>query len=583
MEQLLEKTYFLAGDNNYYQRRTLLISICFWIFANVLPTSLSYFETMPTVNIYNSNHKLVEYNVKLNYTICDNHDFHYQITHHKDYSIISSLGFECNKDLVALLGSSVFAGGSIGSMFLQLLTNSVGRKISYSIAFVFLIISLLIVIFKIHSYAIFLLFFLIQLFTIILAYNSIINLAETCCPKLRSIYVSVVNMGYSLSGLIFTLVYYLKFTWIFALVLAISLMIFFTICFISLTVSSPRLYVSKGDYIGFYKSIRYISKINGRWPIVKKILPIPKKKKDIFVTPESEDEENILKKSILEFYEPLLERKESIDTLEKINTETLALEGKKEHKLFEQLVYDYFDIKENNNDENNEISDFKMLIEFKSQRNIFLIQNYSWFSITGIYYSISILLKLIPGNLFLNAIMLYSIELISYAICVFLLNYLEFGRKKAALIFMVISTISCILLSVLDDYDSKPSLILILILRFGISGAYNINFIYSLEIYPTLLRLTGFGINCNMGCFSALLFPAFIEIDMSDRLFKLFIFLLLSCIIFERLIPDTNGSKLTNLIPETLGNDEYQRNSFIFKKAKEIKLSRKKSYFESSN
>lgn len=562
MEELLEKTYHLAGDANYYQKRALLIALCFWIFANVLPTSLTFYEAMPFVNIYSNNsNTLVESHVRLNYTVCESRDTRFEIAESSEFSVITSFNFECNSILVGLLGSSVFAGGSIGSMMLQVVTNQFGKKTSYTIAFIMLIVSLVCVTLKM-TYWIFSLFFLIQLFTIILAYGSIVNIAETCAPHKRPLYISIINTGYSISGLIFTTVYYFNFTWKFTLSVAAGFMLFFTACFYYLSVKSPRQFVSIGDYIGFYKSVRYISKVNHRWEHVKKILPDPswcheKTEKDSHF-----HEEERLKAALLEFYQPLIdvENEEEKDVI----IEEEDLEKKEAQDLYEEMLKEHF-YRDQVYYEENEISDFKKLMNYPSQKSNFMILNYSWFCITGIYYCISILLKYVDGNIFMNAFLLYSVELISYPVCVVLLNTLKYGRTKVLSIFYMISVAAVILIIVLN-YRSQDLLYLLLLLRFGVAGANNLNFIISLEVYPTLIRLTGFGINCNMGCFSAVLFPLFLEIEIKRGLFKIVLVLLLSSLVLIQSLPETGDCILSNVIPEESGIATHKSNSFVLKK-----------------
>ncbi len=575
MEQLLEKTYSLAGDNNLYQRRTLIICLCFWILANVLPSSLSFFEEMPIVDIYNkTDNRIISQNQQLNYTICENNDIYYRIIKEPQYSVIAKFNIECDKILVASLGSAVFAGGSIGSMMLQFIINSIGRRFSYWITFIFFGISLICVILTINYIALFALFFFIQLFIIMLSYNSIINLIETCNPELRSTFVTIVNTGYSISGLLFTLVYYFDFTWKFVLILSTILMLFFTLVFYHLTVRSPRYYVSVGNYIDYYRSVRYIAKVNQRWSLVKKLLPIPKDYKDeLLYTPINEEENKLY--NILEFYEPLLYKKD-----EK-KEEDISRVHTKEIILYEDLVYNYFDVVEAH-EHYNEIAEFKKLLKYPSQRSIFLIQCYSWFSVTGIYYCISIFIKLIPGDVFINAILLYSIELSGYLFCVILLNYFNAKRKKTIYFFLFISILSTLLLIFHKNIPMLNTLYLILLLRFGISGAYNINFLYSTEVYPTTVRLTGFGINCNMGCFSAVILPLVLEIYIEEKIFLYFLIMLIGCFILQIFLPEINNI-LPNIIPEEVDevykDDKDESLGAIAKKARKSKLNRKESYF----
>lgn len=597
MENILEKTYSIAGDNNFYQLRTLIITTCFWIFANVLPSSINFFEEMPIVDLYSkSNNTLLESNARLNTTICNDHSLFYKVTYHKDFSIISNFHIECNNLLIFLIGCSVFAGGSVGSMIFQVFINYFGKLTSFIVALTILFLSLIGFFMNTHYFTIYILFFLIQMFTIILAYNSVVNLVETVRPSLRSSYITVVNIGYSISGFLFTIVFYFKFTWIFALVFIILNMIFFTICFILFTVKSPRQHVAYGNYLGFYNSVKYISKINSRWKYVKSSLPIPKEIVELVKTPTNEKDD---------FTEPLLEnnknnksdlieisnntsnillkhekQRQSKDNLVNIyNTNPIEKLSSEEKRSFEEIVYNYFDVTHNDKIEGNEISEFIKLLQYQSQRNVFLIQCLSWFSITGIYYSSSYFLKYIEGNIFYNTFLLYLFDLFGYLLSWVFLNLLQVGRKNSILTFIFMSICSCIVINIRNNSQINNFLGPLLILRLFISGSYNLNFLYSLEVYPSLIRTTGFGINCNMGCFSAIVFPLFLLNDeFNSRIILTFIGFLLICFVLQLFITETKDIILYNIIPEE-SNLEYCQN-YVFNKSNLSKSTRKRSYFQ---
>lgn len=597
MENILEKTYSIAGDNNFYQLRILIITTCFWIFANVLPSSINFFEEMPTVDLYSkSNNTLLEGNARLNTTICNDNSVFYKVSYHKDFSIISNFHIECNNLLIFLIGCSVFAGGSVGSMIFQVFINYFGKLTSFIVALTILFLSLIGFFLNTHYFTIYILFFLIQMFTIILAYNSVVNLVETVRPSLRSSYITIVNIGYSISGFLFTIVFYFKFTWIFALVFIILNMIFFTFCFILFTVKSPRQHVAYGNYLGFYNSVKYISKINSRWEYVKSSLPVPKEIVELIKTPTKENEvmeplldnkndknendkndRNEIGNNISNI---LLKQNKNKDNLINIsNTNPIEKLSSEETHSFEEIVYNYFDVTHNDKIEGNEINEFIKILQYQSQRNIFLIQCISWFTITGIYYSSTYFLKYIEGNIFFNTFLLYLFDLFGYLLSWFFLNLLQIGRKNSILIFIFMSICSCIVINIRNNSQINNFLVPLLFLRLFISGSYNLNFLYSLEVYPSLVRTTGFGINCNMGCFSAIVFPLFLLNDeFNSRIILIFVGFLLICFVLQLFITETKDIILYNIIPEESNLEFCQR--YVFNKSNLSKIVRKRSYFQ---
>jgi len=81
---------------------------------------------------------------------------------------------------------------------------------------------------------------------------------------------------------------------------------------------------------------------------------------------------------------------------------------------------------------------FFSLLVYQSQRYIFLIMCVFWFSTSGIYYALSVNLKNLKGNIYLNGIIIYISEIFSYIVAAILMNIKYFGRIYSLLIFLIL-------------------------------------------------------------------------------------------------------------------------------------------------
>lgn len=615
MENLIEMIYLIVGEKNKYQFRTLFLCSMFWIFANILPCSLPFFQDMPIVDVYsNENHTLLKKNIKLEYEYCNKEKYNFDIIYAEDFSIIFYFDFYCKKFLVDMLAISVFAGGSVASMMLQLIANQVGRNSSLIISLITLGASFILVYSHISHYFIFLFFFLLQMFIIMFSYSSICNLAEVVSKDLRIEFISVVNSCYSLCGFAFTFIFYYKISWSAVLVISFIYLSIISFIFLNLTVQTPRYYASLGNYVKFYSSIRYIAKVNGRWKFTKKILPIFKTQKNLFNTPDSEkkfeetslndsycnleevllnkndyeisDDENNVKITELcnelhdsiNLYYNQLENKESIKKIlnssmkatKNINIDqedipvllTKKILNEHSKKSLEILVFRYF-FEEDLKHEYNEISDFNKLITFKTYKPIFFSLNFSWFVITGMYFiSNNLIFSLNNRNIYLNLVYFYSYELSAYLFTVVMSRYFDF-KRKSILNFLYLVLIVATMIIILND-----SLIFILLFRFALAGCHNLNFLISLEAYPTELRLTGFGINCNMGCFSAIIFPLFLDSQINVKVFGAFLLLsIIAVILFNIYVPETKNIVLENIaVRDEISSNNISPNKMLMKR-----------------
>jgi len=196
------------------------------------------------------------------------------------------------------------------------------------------------------------------------------------------------------------------------------------------------------------------------------------------------------------------------------------------------------------------------LIKYKSQRTIFLIMCFTWFSVSGIYYGISINLKNLPGDIYLIGIIMYLVETLSYIISAFMINVPFIGRKGSMLILYAVSIITYLLLVFITFESSIVIIALSMIARICIASVFNIIYTYSTEVYPSVVRSFGLGLNNVCARVGGMTFPIIIEV-FKDYVNHIFLGLNIIIFIITFWIDETCGKPLRETIPEVdLNNNE---------------------------
>uniref|UniRef100_K1R4W8 Organic cation transporter protein n=1 Tax=Magallana gigas TaxID=29159 RepID=K1R4W8_MAGGI len=113
------------------------------------------------------------------------------------------------------------------------------------------------------------------------------------------------------------------------------------------------------------------------------------------------------------------------------------------------------------------------------------------------YYGLNLISTTLYGNRFVNFFLLGAIEYFSALTEFLLLN--RIGRKKTLIFLMGISGISLLISTLISTLRGDSSALgylataLVLVGKYGITGAFSSVFLYTSELYPTNLRNSGYG------------------------------------------------------------------------------------------
>lgn len=464
MEEKIEKLAKLAGDTNKYQYIMLLITFFVWANISLMGIALPYLEKSRDIQYTDLKTGQI-IRTELNYTICDE-KISYDTIKIYGSSVTSYFNIECDKTTVGMIGSGTFAGSLIASLIFQYLIPLIGSKKTCTIGLIsFSIFSIITYTFSISIVAFIIFCFFIQTFAIIGVYGSFMNCNEVVGSKRRSLFGAIINTGFTICGISYSLLYKYIDNWrIIFCISGISILII-CILFVLISEETPTFYLNKGEideYVSaLYKIAIFNSNGNKHCLFYKKVLD----------TSDPEEMTN--------------EYKEIIKELKELNFK------KAENKV---------------TNKSNTLS----LITYKSQRYKFLISCVLWTCVISNYFGLTIYTKDLSGDLYLTIILVFVFELTSYIVTGFLIDTKMFGRKKTLMMCFLIASVAFGLMVTIPMPIIGKS-ILVFFGMFGVGGNYNILFTYTFELYPSSVRTQGFAINTGIARIGNIIFPLLIE------------------------------------------------------------------------
>ena len=226
--------------------------------------------------------------------------------------------------------------------------------------------------------------------------------------------------------------------------------------------------------------------------------------------------------------------------------------------------YDEYSDKLNKNENKINVAS---LLKYPSFRYKFIILNILWIGSKASFNGVSISSKAFPGNFYVNIIVLFILESISFFITGFLIDIKKLGRKGVLWILYFLVIVSFILLAFIN-FNTSWNLTLNCIARFGCAGIDAIYYTYTIELYPTQVRSLAFGINATFGSAGSIGAPYLLEF------LKNWHFLILLASIF------TINAILLIFIPETVGKPMVESIKELDDQNNKDKIEKEKKNYE---
>ena len=527
-DEKIEKLLSFAGNENRYQYFVLIIFLFLWMNCNFMAVVLPYLEREPLIEYKDDQNNEFHLNESLTSEICGKE---YKILERFGYSWISEFNIECDKFKIGLIGVFTFIGNTMGSVVFSIITKYLTHKNILIISSIFFSLSIFFCTI-IHSieYFYYLLSCLIfvGLFGNCLCYSSLVICEEIISSRKRSFFSSIINMGYGLCGIMYSLIFMYIQNWRYDFYILIGFSLILCILIWIFVYDSPRIYIDNQDIEKTKNILIGIASFNG-------------KKEELLKIYESEEFKKLIKE--------IMKTEDDHIEMEDINKEELLTGEDTNTALIEVKV-------ESKNKRKKKINVFSSL-KYPSIRYKFLILCVLWFGTRATSNCIALSSKSLPGNYYFNIIFLFIFESTAYYISGILINIEKLGRKGALWSQYLIITISFLLLSFLK-LSNVYELGLNFLTRFCAAAIELVFYTYTLEVYPTPVRSINFGMNVTFGNIGSILSPLFYEY-LPSSLFLL-IFAVFSIIHSFLLIflPETVGKPMIETIEELKENNKLK-------------------------
>ncbi|XP_047207196.1 solute carrier family 22 member 15 [Girardinichthys multiradiatus] len=130
-----------------------------------------------------------------------------------------------------------------------------------------------------------------------------------------------------------------------------------------------------------------------------------------------------------------------------------------------------------------------------------MVLMYVWYACSLVYYGLTLGASDTSGSRFVNVAMYGLVELPAYPLCIYFINKTWAGRRKSMASFLCLAGSACLCTMLIPENTGTLLSVtsLALVGKLMVSAAFNIAYVYTSELYPTVIRNAGLGV-CSMSC-----------------------------------------------------------------------------------
>ncbi|XP_063303485.1 organic cation/carnitine transporter 2-like [Pelobates fuscus] len=194
---------------------------------------------------------------------------------------------------------------------------------------------------------------------------------------------------------------------------------------------------------------------------------------------------------------------------------------------------------------------FLDLVKTRNVRIITILTICIWLTISIGYFGVSLNTPNLHGDPFLNCFLLAAIEVPSCVLAWLLLR--NVARRYSMCSTMLLGGIVLLFIQLVPTDLHIVSTILVMIGKFGITAAFNMVYVYTAELYPTVIRNMGVGVGSMSSRVGSVISPSFVYLGAYDRILPYILMGSLTVVmgILVLLFPETLGRPLPETIDQT--------------------------------
>ncbi|XP_048464819.1 solute carrier family 22 member 15 isoform X3 [Rhincodon typus] len=146
------------------------------------------------------------------------------------------------------------------------------------------------------------------------------------------------------------------------------------------------------------------------------------------------------------------------------------------------------------------------LVRYPALRWRTAILMYVWYVCSLVYYGLTLNAGDLKGNRYLNIALYGLVEVPAFPLCLYFIDKSWSGRRKTMAAFLLFAGVACISTMFLPRHLAGLDMGFLLNVtslalcgKLAVSAAFNIVYVFTAELYPTVIRNAGLGI-CSMSC-----------------------------------------------------------------------------------
>ncbi|XP_032067207.1 solute carrier family 22 member 5-like isoform X1 [Thamnophis elegans] len=225
--------------------------------------------------------------------------------------------------------------------------------------------------------------------------------------------------------------------------------------------------------------------------------------------------------------------------------------AKKNHVVAPEVIFDLDELQELNCQVQQSCSILD-LVRTQNIRTITIMCVILWMVISIGYFGLSLDTPNLHGDIYLNCFLSAVIEIPAYTISWLLLQYLPRRYSMAGVLFLG----GCVLLFIqfVPAHLYVLTIIFVMIGKFGITSSFSMVYVYTAELYPTIVRNMGVGASSMASRIGSILSPYFVYLGAYDRFlpYSLMGSLTVLAGILTLFLPESYGTPLPDTIEQML-------------------------------
>ncbi|KAG8507824.1 Solute carrier family 22 member 5, partial [Galemys pyrenaicus] len=195
------------------------------------------------------------------------------------------------------------------------------------------------------------------------------------------------------------------------------------------------------------------------------------------------------------------------------------------------------------------------ILDLLRTRNIRVVTVMSiilWLTIAVGYFGLSLDTPNLHGDIYVNSFLSAVVEVPAYILAWLLLRHLPRRYSMAAALFLGGSVLLFVQLVPPDLYYLATALVMMG--KFGVTAAFSMVYVYTAELYPTVVRNMGVGVSSTASRLGSILSPYFVYLGAYDRFLPYILMgsLTILTAILTLFLPESFGTPLPDTIDQML-------------------------------